>query len=210
MDTFIWGPPTWKILHTLSFAPPHLLKTHQQHVLDFMHSLKDVLPCVYCRNSYDGFLRDLPDLRTTIQNEQFPKWMFDLHSKVNSKLGVKDPEFPRVKKRFTIRPKQWCPGDVWDVIALFGINYSPQKAAMYRKWWTNLLPVLMLAGADQNMMRLMYMVDCPCDNGQFMATSLMLASTYSQTTYPDWAAVKRRIGEYNLAKAKTCANGGCK
>jgi hypothetical protein len=209
MDTFIWGPSTWKILHTLSFAPPHLLKAHQPHILGFMDSLKDVLPCVYCRTSYEAFLTQMPDLGATIQNEQFPRWMFDLHSKVNSKLGVKDPEFPRVQKRFTIRPKQWCPGDVWDLIALFGINYSQEKSGMYRKWWENLLPVLLVAGADQNMMRLLSMVDCPCDNGQFMATSLMLSSAYNSTSL-DWGAIQKRIGEYNLAKAKTCANGGCK
>lgn len=210
MDTFIWGPPTWKILHTLSFAPPEVLRVHKRYVLEFMDSLREILPCIYCRTSYATFLTELPDLETTLENGTFPRWMFDLHSKVNSKLGVKDPEFPRVVKRFTIRPKQWCPGDVWDVVALFGINYSPSKSDVYRKWWRNFLPVLKAARADEDMLRLMSMVECPCENGQFMATSLVLAATYNNVRYPNWDAIQKRIAEYNLAKAKTCANGGCK
>ncbi len=139
----------WKLLHTISFAHPDALRAQQHNVVRFLACLRDVLPCVYCRDSYASFLQAMPDVGRVIQQGRLARWMFELHSKVNSKLGVKDPEFARVEKRFTIRPVQWCPGDVWDLVALFGINYTPEKTGVYRTWWETLIPVLGVPSASR-------------------------------------------------------------
>lgn len=192
----------WKLLHSISFAHPDTIRAHKQDVVRFLHCLKDVLPCVYCRDSYAAFLRQLPDVGLVIDRGGMARWMFELHSKVNSKLGVKDPEFERVQKRFAIRPVQWCPGDVWDLIALFGINYTPQKAGVYRTWWDSLIPVLGVAGASPRMLGLMKSVNCPCTDGAFVATSAVLANAYE--------GGETRVRRYEIAKAKACKNGTCK
>lgn len=210
MDTFIWGPPMWKVLHTLSFSPPDELRKHKQHVINFLDSLKDVLPCIYCRNSYGVFITELPPLDSVIDNGELSRWMYDLHSKVNAKLEVKDPEYSRVQKRFTIRPKQWCPQDVWDLIALFGINYSVEKSQMYRKWWENFIPVLGVSGADPVMLELMGGVTCPCENGEFVATSMVLSSTYNKSRCFNSSEAVELTRKYGLAKAKKCSKGTCK
>jgi hypothetical protein len=202
MDTFIWGPPMWKVLHTLSFAHPNKLRMHKRVVVRFLHSLQEVLPCVYCRNSYASFLREMPDLGEVIDRGEMSRWMFELHSRVNAKLGVKDPEFSRVQKRYTIRPIQWCPGDVWDMVALFGINYTPQKSEFYRTWWETFIPILGIAGASPRMIALLKSVDCPCTDGAFVATSHVLANAYS--------GGETHVRRYELAKAKACKNGTCK
>ena len=192
----------WKVLHTVSFAPHKILRKNKEAVVRFLTCLKDVLPCVYCRDSYAGFLQDMPDVGVVIDRGQLSEWMYTLHSKVNSKLGVKDPEFSRVQKRFTIRPVQWCPGDAWDLVALFGFNYTPEKSGVYRTWWNTLIPVLGVAGASPRMLGLMRSVECPCTNGAFVATATVLANAYSG----DPTHVRR----YDLAKAKACKNGTCK
>lgn len=136
--------------------------------------------------------------------------MYDLHSKVNAKLEVKDPEYSRVQKRFTIRPKQWCPQDVWDLIALFGINYSVEKSHMYRKWWENFIPVLEVSGADAVMLELMGIVSCPCENGEFVATSMVLSSAYKKSRCLNSSEAVEVAQKYGLAKAKKCSKGTCK
>lgn len=192
----------WKVLHSLSFAPPSRIRARKQQVIEFLECLKDVLPCVYCRNSYTVFLSELPDISGVIDNGQLDRWMFDLHSKVNSKLGVPDPEFERVKKRFAIRAVQWCPADVWDLIALFGLNYTSQKSDVYRTWWDTLIPVLQVAGAPSRMIELLSSVECPCVDGAFVATSHVLSTAYS--------GGERSVRRYDLAKATACRNGTCK
>jgi hypothetical protein len=192
----------WKLLHTISFTHPDILRERKRDVVLFLNSLKDVLPCVYCRDSYAVFLQEMPEVGGVIDDGGLSRWMFDLHSKVNTKLGVKDPEFSRVRKRYTIRPVQWCPGDVWDLVGLFGFNYTPEKSEAYRVWWESLIRVLGFAGASRRMIELMKSVECPCTNGAFMATSFVLANAYSG----DETHVRR----YDLAKAGACKNGTCK
>jgi hypothetical protein len=144
----------------------------------------------------------MPDVGRVIDSGEMGRWMFELHSKVNAKLGVKDPEFERVRKRFIIRPIQWCPGDVWDLIALFGINYTAQKAGMYRTWWDTFIIVLGVAGASARMLKLMKSVECPCTDGAFVATSVVLSTAFE--------GGKTHVRRYDLARAKACKNGTCK
>ena len=208
MDTFIWGPSLWKMLHSVSFADPGVLRAHKQHLLDFMDSLGDTLPCVYCRDSYKTFLTQLPDLGDTIDTGELSGWMYSLHSMVNSKLGVKDPTFERVKKRYTIRPMQWCVGDLWETIALFGINYTPQKSEAYRMWWEGLIVIVSIS-ADGSLDTLLRSVECPCTTGTFVSTSMVLSRAYNNLPSPSEEHVVATTTLYALAIAGRCAGGTC-
>lgn len=200
----------WKVLHSVAAAPPALLRANSAVLITFLRCLKQVLPCVYCRDSYANFLTELPDLQQTVEQGRLFEWMFRLHSKVNQKLKVPDPEFERVQKRYAIRPVQWCANDVWDLVALFGINYSSSKTEVYRVWWETFIEILRLAGADARQLNLMRQVECPCSNGAFVATSLLLKSAHEGRLAPSREELDKQTRLYALAKAKTCANGGCK
>ena len=199
----------WKILHTVAFSDIDQIRSNKAHIIDFLGCLHEVLPCVYCRESFKIFMTQMPDVGETIDNGTLDRWMYDMHSRVNQKLGVNDPEYERVKKRYTIRPLQWCPGDVWDLIALFGINYTPERQSHYRVWWENLIPLLNMSGAHR-VAQLMKSVECPCTNGKFVATSLVLANAYNNMGTPSNDDIVRRVGKYNLARAKACKAGTCK
>jgi hypothetical protein len=91
MITYIWGPPLWHTLHIMSFNYPINPTIEQKNdYLIYFLSLKNVLPCKYCRENYDKNLKILPITRKVLKNrENFSKWLFDLHELVNTNLGKK-------------------------------------------------------------------------------------------------------------------------
>mgnify|MGYP005991031641 CR=1 FL=1 len=210
MDTFIWGPPTWKLLHTLSFADPDLLIRHAPVVTTFLTSLQHVLPCVYCRDSYAEFMKELPALDVVIRERGLARWMYDMHAKVTAKLGGLTPEFARVHKRFAMRPIQWCPRDVWDMITLFGMNFSDEKREGYRVWWDSLQHILPLAGAEASDIRTFQSLACPGGCNEFMVVSTILSEDSDDRPPPTCQVVVDRAGRFDLARAGLCRDGVCK
>jgi hypothetical protein len=155
MNTWLWGPPTWKVLHTLSYAPGVKTAAHADTISHFMCTLTHALPCVYCRGSYNGFTHELQrefggrKVEKVIVDGEFPKWMYLLHDKVNAKLDkqhaaevglAEHPDLARVcrrrqisfeclTKRFHLRPIQFCAEDVFEILQIFGMNMDRTKAA---------------------------------------------------------------------------------
>ena len=104
--TKIWGPPGWLFLHCVTMGYPYEInKSDPKHLLEkmkqkkFFESLGNVLPCVYCRESYNNFIKKQP-LTDDILNsrEKLAKWFYDIHNLVNKKLKVSDDEIPSFKK----------------------------------------------------------------------------------------------------------------
>lgn len=88
MLTYVWGPPLWHSLHTMSFNyPVHPTKEQKQQYYTFFTSLKWVLPCKYCRDNFEENLKVLPlDSQALSNRRNFSKWLYDMHNLVNEKL----------------------------------------------------------------------------------------------------------------------------
>lgn len=155
MNTWIWGPPKWKFLHTLSFAVE--CRVHAASVASFLNTMQSVLPCKYCRQSYAVFVSELQHksrrtLTDVISQGRLAKWMYDLHDKVNAKLDqqlvkqtVKDQRlqtpvqeqmalcrkrqitFECLSKRFLLRPVAYCDADIWEFVHIFALNMDLTK-----------------------------------------------------------------------------------
>lgn len=90
--TSIWGPPTWDSFHAITFGYP-ISPTNEQKsdYLNYFTFLGKVLPCVFCRTSYQKFIKEgdtLLDINTMNSRESLTRWGFALHNAVNKKLGV--------------------------------------------------------------------------------------------------------------------------
>ncbi len=209
VSTCVWGPPLWRILHTISFAPTQQLRAHANVVVRFMLNLSDVLPCKWCRLSYAQFMGEMPDLRATIEMGGIARWMFDLHARVNAKLNAPTPKFESIAKRFIVRPVQWMPADVWDIISLFGLNFTSEKRKQYRIFWDSLPLVLRLGvGVDLRVAHLLSAVPCPRDQSSFIATSLVLEASFMNRPYPTPREARERALRYVAARSKGKCNSG--
>jgi hypothetical protein len=90
--TRVFGPYLWGGLHCISFGYPlEPTDIQKKEYKDFFCLLGKVLPCKYCRISYDEFINN-GDTKLTDQvmenRHTFTKWLYDLHNVVNNKLGV--------------------------------------------------------------------------------------------------------------------------
>lgn len=90
--TKIWGPALWTGLHSIAFGfPVKPTETDKKNYKTFFESLQYVLPCSYCRISYGEFIKTedtLIDDKIFENRNELTKWLYNLHNRVNSKLGV--------------------------------------------------------------------------------------------------------------------------
>ena len=91
MLTSVWGPSMWHTLHTISFNYP--VKPTNRDKKKYMHfflSLKDILPCKYCRINYVKNLKSVPLNLSVMKNRlSLSKWLYLLHEEINRMLGKK-------------------------------------------------------------------------------------------------------------------------
>lgn len=91
MMTSIWGPSLWHFLHTMSFNYPVLPnKREKKQYKDFMVSVKDILPCKYCRdNLRDYYKRNPLNSKVMKSRDTFSRYVYNLHEDVNRRLKKK-------------------------------------------------------------------------------------------------------------------------
>jgi len=107
MQTSKWGPPVWEFLHTIAYNYP--LKPKKQDMLNykfFYEHLGQMLPCKYCRQSYQKFNRELPIDPFLDCREGVVTWIYLIHNKVNHKLRLQgypisdDPTLEEVNEKY--------------------------------------------------------------------------------------------------------------
>ena len=89
MMTYIWGPPLWHFLHTMSFNyPVNPSEIDKENYKNFVLNMGKILPCKYCRDNLKKNIKNVPLNRTQLKNrDNFSKWMFNFHNEVNKQLG---------------------------------------------------------------------------------------------------------------------------
>lgn len=92
MITKIWGPGLWESLHCITFGYP-MQPTDEQKVIykRWLTDLGSILPCSYCRESYQDFIKTDDTILSDDVMKDRPSltyWLFKLHERVNKKLGV--------------------------------------------------------------------------------------------------------------------------
>ena len=110
MITKIWGPPAWIFLHCVTMGYPvefdpenedHVIR--RESMIYFFNSITNVFPCKYCRESYAEYIRELPIEDHLSTRVELARWFYDIHNKVNYKLGIPlcdIPEFIEVYNKY--------------------------------------------------------------------------------------------------------------
>lgn len=89
--TSVWGPPTWHLLHTISFNYPINPRQEQKkQYRNFVLSLQNVLPCGACRKNLKMNFQHLPLTMKEMKNrDSFSRYIYNLHELVNKMLHKK-------------------------------------------------------------------------------------------------------------------------
>jgi hypothetical protein len=91
MLTTVWGPSLWHFLHTMSFNYP-IEPTNEQkkYYMNFILSLKNILPCKYCRINLTKNFKVVPLKMSSMKDrESFSRYIYTLHEHINKMLGKK-------------------------------------------------------------------------------------------------------------------------
>jgi hypothetical protein len=105
MQTRVWGPTGWLFLHSIAQNYPWKPSQEQmKNYYSFFKLVGNVLPCRYCRESYQKFITE-PDTKLSMDvlrsRLSLTLWLYLLHNKVNNKLEVSQiPTFQEVWKRY--------------------------------------------------------------------------------------------------------------
>ncbi len=103
MRTNSWGPPAWFAVNCFLMGYPLRGPTKIQKKIykNFLTLLGKVLPCNLCRDSYAKFLKELPLTEKVLSGrKKLIKWFFDIHNKVNKKLGCKVYTTKQLNKKY--------------------------------------------------------------------------------------------------------------
>lgn len=90
--TKVWGGPAWVANHAITFGyPVEPTDVDKQNYKDYFFALGNVLPCKYCRESYNVFIRQgdtaMKDEDLT-NRRSLTEWFYRLHEAVNKKLDT--------------------------------------------------------------------------------------------------------------------------
>ncbi len=138
MQTTKWGPPGWCFLNSIVSNYPNNPTDFEKKLYEnFFRHLGNMLPCIYCRQSYHQFINELPLNNWIKNNHTFMYNFYLLHNKVNDKLrsqgylNKKNPSFESIRKKY-IRNKNYedCG---WDFLYSIIYNYpaNPTEVDKY-------------------------------------------------------------------------------
>jgi hypothetical protein len=107
MATSVWGTHAWNFLFTCIMGRYPVAynkndKEHRQIKQEFeslLTSLDVIMPCIYCRNSFKGFLKELPIKPYLIGRMELMYWLYLMKDKVNKKLITQERKCYNEEKR---------------------------------------------------------------------------------------------------------------
>jgi hypothetical protein len=105
MQTRVWGPAGWLFLHSIAQNYPWEPTAEKKESYKlFFRLVGDVLPCRYCRDSYNDFIKGQGtclDDSVMESRKTLTEWLYKIHNKVNKKLGYSGtPTFKEVWDKY--------------------------------------------------------------------------------------------------------------
>jgi hypothetical protein len=91
LDSKIWGPHYWFVLHTIALTYPiYPNETIKKKYYDFIYNLPIFIPISNMGNSFSELLDLYPVTPYLDSRESLMKWMYFIHNKIN--VSLKLPE----------------------------------------------------------------------------------------------------------------------
>lgn len=149
MNTKKWGPHAWTFLHCIAY---NYKKKDRTLYRNFFILLGEMLPCKYCRISYQYFIKEKPINKYLNVSDGVFRWLYEIHNLVNNKLRCqkattkKDPKYDKIcdlyKKLNNNKKDCRCLYSGWYFIHSLIMNYTPDKEKHYIKFFKYLEDII--------------------------------------------------------------------
>lgn len=111
MMTNVWGPAGWVFLHSVTFGYPmdpdafdtsfeQPKNTTKERYRIFFETAGLVLPCRYCRDSYQEFEKEDPVSDALENRASLTAWLWRIHERVNTKLNKQGISYEELVQRY--------------------------------------------------------------------------------------------------------------
>jgi hypothetical protein len=133
MDTTVWGPSAWLLIHSIAVAYPmeDVPSNIKDNTRNFFLSLENTLPCVYCQENYSNHL-DRQALEEALESRAaLFKWTVDLHNTVNRSLNKKELTYDEAIRLLEKQYRQRKFFTKWTVIWLLLVILLITGVAVY-------------------------------------------------------------------------------
>lgn len=114
LSTKGWGPSGWFFLFSCIMGgfPPKIDNRKIEHRLikknfkDMIYSLRYTMPCIFCRESFKGFVKESPIEPHLTGRIELMRWLYNIRDRVNKKLMDQEMDcYKNEKKRMKIALK---------------------------------------------------------------------------------------------------------
>lgn len=132
-----WGPPLWRILHTLAgrlggHAVPFIQKDEARCWMLLLRAVEDAMPCQLCRSHYKRWraahpIEDFMPMGGLALRLAAQRWLWALHDEVNRERGAAALTFEEAEALYAGRGNADLAADTEKVGALL------KEAIMYRQ-----------------------------------------------------------------------------
>jgi hypothetical protein len=137
MQTTKWGKEGWCFLESIVGQYPEAPSHEDKKLyLIFLTHIGQILPCIYCRQSYQDFIKDLPIIYFLESGKTLRYWLYLIHNKVNDKLRKQgylhtpNPSYDEIVNKYKITWKgQPCQ---WDFLYSVIFNYAVEPTIIDR------------------------------------------------------------------------------
>lgn len=101
MNVNEWGPGGWTFLHTITFNYPlNPTNDDKERYKKFFDSIKTILPCKYCRQSFEIYMKYMPINEFLDSREGVTYWLYRIHDLVNEKVFKEKCSFKNTVKKY--------------------------------------------------------------------------------------------------------------
>lgn len=98
-----WGPSGWNFLFSCimgGYPVQCKHRTLRKHFKSMLLSLQFTMPCIFCRESFKGFVKELPIEPYLKGRIELMHWLYQIRDKVNQKLMTQEQDcYNNEKKR---------------------------------------------------------------------------------------------------------------
>lgn len=162
MDTTFWGPSGHQLLHLITYRFDRGdLPGGEKTLRSFFRSVGHVLPCIYCRRSFQKYAKEQPLRRVFRASRRASRgasqgasqgafgtfrWYYRIHNRINAKLRGQgypvppNPSFHSVLHRYQKKTKTCLVGRdfLYAVAYQFSSSLSERRKQAYRTFFQTL------------------------------------------------------------------------
>lgn len=131
MKSAVWGPSFWQFFQSVAFH-----NNDKPATIEFLKLFRWLLPCRYCRESFQGFAEKLQPSLTPVD------YVYELHTLVNQKLEKPNLEYSTYMQRLIVFRAPLAEADIRNLFLILVANYDsnpePEQQKAFLLFWRGL------------------------------------------------------------------------